>query len=329
MPDKPFRRRSPFKQRRSTPVGEHLPVLLPQVLHCLNPQPGEIVLDCTLGFAGHACALLDKVGPSGRLIGLDMDQDNLIRAALLLEKHGGSYRLHHGNFAGVASVLAVEELTAVDLVIADLGMSSMQLDDPERGFSYVREGPLDMRMDRSRGRTAAELINEIDEMELALALKELGDEPAASVIARAIVDARTMLPIRTTKQLAEIVGQSVNQPTQRGQGWRLRPKPNQWQTHPAARTFQVIRILVNRELANLQQLLRVLPSILKPGGRAAIISFHSGEDRLVKQAFKTGLTEGSYDQIAADPLRATFAEKQANPRSRSAKLRWVRRALSA
>jgi 16S rRNA (cytosine1402-N4)-methyltransferase len=204
-------------------------------------------------------------------------------------------------------------------------MSSMQIDDPERGFSYARDGPLDMRMDRTRGQSAADLLGTISEQELAEALTALGDEPLAQRIAGTVVEAREQRPIVTTRQLAEIVAAAVGLPSRVGAGWHLRRGQNRWQSHPAARTFQVLRILVNRELANLQHLLRILPDCLRPAGRVGIISFHSGEDRLVKGAFREGLRAGDYSEIAPEPLRASFEEQRENPRSRSAKLRWAKR----
>lgn len=314
--------------RRSTPEGGHVPVLLDEVLKVLAPQPGEIAVDATLGMAGHASALLQRVGPSGLLLGFDLDAENLRRAQEQLAAIGHPFKLFHNNFAAVANVIAQENLPGVDLLIADLGMSSMQVDDAERGFSYVREGPLDMRMDRSRGQTAAELLASISQKDLTQALRELGDEPAAEHIARALVQARQTTPFLRTTDISRVLSEALQVPTSRDQGWRLHPGKTTWKTHPAARTFQVLRILVNRELANLQHLLRVLPSSLKPGGRAAIISFHSGEDRLVKAAFKAGLEAGHYAEIATDPLRAREAEKLQNPRSRSAKLRWARKISS-
>jgi 16S rRNA (cytosine1402-N4)-methyltransferase len=301
--------------QRSTPHGEHRAVLLDEVLAVLAPQPGEVAVDCTVGWAGHAVELLRRVGATGRLIGLDLDADNLPRAHERLAAVSHPFELHHGNFAGLAQVLGG---TPADMVLADLGMSSMQIDDPARGFSYRRNGALDMRMDRSRGRTAAQILTTIAQDELAQTLAELGDEPQAHVIATAIVRARSQTPLETTEDLARLIQVATGQ-----EKWRLHPVRGEWKLHPAARTFQALRILVNRELPNLEHLLRMLPSCLKPGGRAAIVTFHSGEDRLVKSAFRDGLRAGTYVQISPDPLRAAPAERTSNPRSRSAKLRWA------
>ena len=308
------------RNRRSTPHGEHRPVLLQEILQVLDPKPGAIIVDCTTGWAGHSAELLTRVGPTGLLIGLDMDADNLPKARERLETIGHPFHLHHSNFAGLQRILGEHGVTHVDAILADLGMSSMQVDDPARGFSYARDGTLDMRMDRTRGRTAAELLETISQDELKNALRELGDEPQSQRIASAIVQARDQGSIATTKQLAQIIQEATKKQT-----WRLHPAPGKWTLHPAARTFQALRILVNRELANLEHLLRILPLCLRPGGHAAFISFHSGEDRLVKTAFRNGMETGIYDAISADPMRATWDERDHNPRSRSAKLRWARR----
>lgn len=306
--------------RRSTPAGEHRAVLRDEVLRVLDPQPGQVAVDCTVGWGGHAVEILRRLGPTGKLIGVDLDAENLPRARQRLEEVGYPFALHHGNFAGLPAVLAAEGVAAADLLVADLGMSSMQVDDAARGFSYARDGELDMRMDRSRGRTAAQMLATIPEDDLRKALVELGDEPEAARIAAAIIAARSAQPLARTSDLARVILEAV------GSGpWRLRPAKGKWNLHPAARTFQALRILVNRELGNLGNLLRVLPDCLHPGGRAAIISFHSGEDRLVKAAFRLGLQTGTYAEIAAEPVRASFAERTENPRSRSAKLRWARR----
>jgi 16S rRNA (cytosine1402-N4)-methyltransferase len=307
------------RHTRSTPEGEHRPVLLDQVLAALDPQPGEIAIDCTVGWAGHAVELLKRVGPTGLLIGLDLDAENLPGAKERLSEASHPFHLHHLNFAGLPQALGEHGLTQADMVLADLGMSSMQVDDPTRGFSYRRTGSLDMRMDRSRGKTAAQLLAAIARDALAQALHELGDEPDAQTIAAAIVEARGQTPLETTDDLVRIVKAATGQDK-----WRLHPSPGRWNLHPAARTFQALRILVNRELQSLEHLLRVLPGCLKPGGRAAIISFHSGEDRLVKSAFRDGLREGVYASISPEPICATAAERMRNPRSRSAKLRSAR-----
>ena len=292
-----------------------------EVLATLVPFPGGVVVDCTTGFAGHSSAILTRLGADGLLIGLDLDAATLAIAKARLEEVGLPFRLHHANFAGLLGVLAAEGIEHVDGVVADLGMSSIQVDDAARGFSYVRDGPLDMRMDPTRGRPASELLATLSEQELAKALSELGDEPEGDRIARAIVETRGDHPLERTGELAELIRRTV----QGEKTWKLHPAKGKWVLHPAARTFQALRILVNRELANLEQLLRVLPKVLRPGGKAAIISFHSGEDRLVKSAFREGLRAGLYDTISPDPIQATFAERTSNPRSRSAKLRWARR----
>jgi 16S rRNA (cytosine1402-N4)-methyltransferase len=309
---------------RSTPPGEHRPVLLDEVLNALEVRPGAVIVDATVGWAGHAVELLRRAGPTGQLIGLDLDAENLPRARERLETTGLPFRLHHGNFAALPAVLAAEGVGTVQAVLADLGMSSMQVDDAGRGFSYVRDGPLDMRMDRSRGRTAAQLLATIAEPDLARALRDLGDEPEAERIAAALVAVRQVRSLERTGDVTRVILEAT-QPAGAKARWRLHPAPGRWNLHPAARTFQVLRILVNRELGNLEQLLRVLPDILAPGGVAALISFHSGEDRLVKAAFRDGLGSGVYGAISPEPIRATPAERTANPRSRSAKLRWARR----
>ncbi len=304
--------------RRSTPAGEHRAVMLHEVLRVLDLKPGAVVVDGTVGWAGHAVELVRRAGDRGRLIGLDLDGENLPRARARLEETGLPFSLHHSNFAALPSILATEGVAEVQGVVADLGMSSMQVDDAERGFSYVREGPLDMRMDRSRGRSAAQVLATISQENLAAALRELGDEPEAERVAAALVEARQQAPLERTSDVTRVLVKA-------NERWQLHPSRGKWNLHPAARTFQVLRILVNRELANLEHLLRVLPRILAPGATAAIISFHSGEDRLVKASFREGHRAGTYEAIAEEAVRASQEERFANPRSRSAKLRWARR----
>ena len=293
----------------------HIPVLLDPVLAVVDPRPGQTIVDCTVGLGGHSAALLERVGRTGRLIGIDFDPANLAIARARLEAVGSPCELYHNNFAALPAILAGAGIERVDAVLADLGVSSPQIDDPQRGFSYRRPGPLDMRMDPTRGQPASALINRMPERELAAALLELGDETDAPKIARLVAERRRTSPITTTQELMAIVCEARDFTLQRAAGAKL---------HPAARTFQALRILVNRELANLERLLAVLPAHLKPGGVAALISFHSGEDRRVKAAFRDGLRTGVYSQISPDPLVAGEAEQRVNPRSRSAKLRWAR-----
>ncbi|HJZ59865.1 MAG TPA: 16S rRNA (cytosine(1402)-N(4))-methyltransferase RsmH, partial [Gemmataceae bacterium] len=317
--------RRPFwrkRVRRSTAAGEHRPVLLAEVLAALDPKPGQTVVDCTVGFAGHAVELLQRVTPDGLLVATDLDPANIEPARQKLDALGGLFALHHANFAGLPHVLAAEGVTAVDALLADLGMSSMQVDDRGRGFSFMRDGPLDMRMDPTRGRTAAELLNTLPEEELAACLRDLGDEPQAEQIASALFSARQTKRIERTKELRDLIDAAAPVRIDRTPG---APPERKQLLAPATRVFQALRILVNRELANLQQLLRVVPQLLKPGGVAAVISFHSGEDRLVKAAFRDGLRAGVFDATSEAPVRPAFEERTANPRSRSAKLRWARK----
>jgi 16S rRNA (cytosine1402-N4)-methyltransferase len=313
------------RRHRSTQQGEHRPVLLQEVLTLLAPTPGAVVVDCTLGFAGHSHELLQRIGPEGTLVAFDLDAKNIANATAKLQPLGVPFHLQHGNFAGFPTVLAELGLDGCDCLLADLGMSSMQVDDAERGFSFMRDGPLDMRMDQTRGRTAAELLATLSAADLASCFRELGDEPEADTIAAAIVTRRETTPLTRTRELMDLIKQAapvrINPNPRRGE-----PTVRQQEIRPTARVFQALRILVNRELANLQELLRVLPWCLRPGGRAALISFHSGEDRLVKAAFKEGLRTNVYSAISEDPIRPTFEERTTNPRSRSAKLRWAKRA---
>ena len=295
---------------------QHVPVLMEQVLAALAPAAGQVMVDCTTGLGGHAAELLARLSPGGRLIGIDFDPANLALARTRLESgRAGSFELFHNNFAALPTVLAQAGVERVDGILADLGVASPQIDDPMRGFSYRHPGPLDMRMDPTRGQPASALVNRMSERELAAALLALGDETDAPQIAKLIVERRAVAPITSTEELTAIVCEARDFSLKRAAGAKL---------HPAARTFQALRILVNRELANLDRLLAVIPAHLKPGGTAAIISFHSGEDRRVKAAFRAGLESGVYSDVSGDPCVASEAEQRLNPRSRSAKLRWAR-----
>jgi 16S rRNA (cytosine1402-N4)-methyltransferase len=296
-----------------------VPVLPVEALEALRPGPGRLIVDCTVGLGGHAALILPRLQPGGRLIGLDFDPHNLQTARGVLESAGGDFELHHANFAALPTILAGAGIGGVDGILADVGVASPQIDDPARGFSYRGSGPLDMRMDPTRGQPASALVNRLSERELTDALLELGDETDAPRIARLIAQRRSESPILTTEDLTAIVCEARDFTLERAAGAKL---------HPAARTFQALRMLVNRELPNLQRLLDVAPACLNPGGTIAIISFHSGEDRLVKTALREGLRAGMYARISPDPITASAQETAANPRSRSAKLRWGRKAAA-
>jgi 16S rRNA (cytosine1402-N4)-methyltransferase len=292
----------------------HIPVLLDAVLESLDPRPGQTIIDCTTGLAGHSVELLTLIRPDGLLIGLDFDPRNLELARQKLETTGGAFRLIHSNFAAIPTVLAELKIAKVDGILADLGVASPQIDDPERGFSYRKPGPLDMRMDPTRGQPASALIQRLSEKELREAFLELGDETDAPQIAKLIVQRRARQPILTTQDLMAIICEARDFTLVRAAGAKL---------HPAARTFQALRMLVNRETGNLERLLVIAPDHLKPGGRLVIISFHSGEDRRVKAALREGERAGVYEQVSPQPVTATQEEIIENPRSRSAKLRWA------
>lgn len=293
--------------------------MLTEVLDALQPSAGDIVVDCTLGAGGHSEELLRRVGPTGKLIAFDLDPANLDLARPRLEAIGHPFELHHSNFAALPQYV----IDGADCILADLGVSSMQIDDAERGFSYRRPGPLDMRMDKTRGKTAEMLIKSLPVDELEKALNEFGDfsefgPTAAHQLASTIDKHRKEL--HSTTDLTDLVLDTIPPPTP---PIGKKVKPWQLKFRPVACAYQALRILVNRELANLDALLRSAPRVLRPRGRIAVISFHSGEDRLVKSSFSVRLHEGVYSAISKEPIRPTQQERFDNPRSRSAKLRWA------
>ncbi len=310
------------RAKGNTPAGSHVPVMTEQVLACLHPAPGRVVIDCTVGYGGHAREFAQRIAPGGRLIALDVDRAELERTRARLAGVPAPVSLHRCNFAGVGNVLAKEGLDGCDILFADLGVSSMQIDDPDRGMSYKHEGPLDLRMDDRLKRTGADLIESLGQDELAEALRELADEPDAEAIARAIVARRVGGRTTQTSQLVELVlaakGLTV-------EGWQKQRASHPGLLHPAARTFQALRILVNDELGCLKKLLSLAPYCLRPGGRIGIISFHSGEDRLVKQSFREGVRTGLYHETCDAVLVPSREEIASNPRSASAKFRWAAR----
>lgn len=302
--------------RGDTPAGSHRPIMLEEILRVLAPQPGEIAVDATLGYGGHARALLRAIMPGGRLYGLDVDPLELPKAESRLHAEGFSsdvLQVRLLNFAALPQLLAAEGMSGVDMLLVDLGVSSMQMDNPARGFTFKREGPLDLRMNPLKGAPASALLATIGEEKLCRLLRENADEVYAEAIAHALCARRGQ--IATTTALAEAVRAAL----------AMLPAEERAQAgdDPIRRTFQAIRIAVNGEFSALDTLLGVLPYCLNPGGRAALLTFHSGEDRRVKHAFQQGLENGLYTNIAHSVLRPSVEERHANPRSSSAKLRWA------
>lgn len=308
------------RARGRTPAGTHVPILVAEVLAALAPAPGERVLDATLGWGGHAEAFLRRIGPTGRFVGLDVDGDTLARTRARLEAAGLALATYHCSFDAVLGIAAAEGGEGFDVVLADLGVSSMQIDDPARGFSYKVDGPLDMRLDPRLRRTAADLLAGLPQADLAEALRDLSDEPDAERIAAAIVRERRRAPLARTGQLAALVLAAKGLDRRR---WRAQSGAGPSEVHPAARTFQALRILVNDELGALARFLERAPRVLRPGGRIGVISFHSGEDRLVKHAFRDGLRGGVYAAVADEVIRAGRAEVRDNPRASAARFRWA------
>jgi 16S rRNA (cytosine1402-N4)-methyltransferase len=293
-----------------TPAGTHRAIMIDEVLQALAPTAGDVAVDCTLGFGGHARAILERIAPGGRLIALDVDPIELPRTVERLRAGGFGDEVltaRRSNFAGLLQVLAAEGVGGADVILADLGVSSMQLDNPARGFTFRESGPLDMRMNPARGEPASLLLAHVSEDGLARLLAENADEPEPRKIARAL----KAQPIDTTHALARIVRKAVRAADAE---------------KAIRRTFQALRIAVNDELSALDTFLRNLPACLAAGGRVAVLTFHSGEDRRVKKAFEAGHAAGVYAAIASEVARPSTAEKRANPRAAAAKLRWARHA---
>ncbi len=295
-----------------TPAGTHRPILLPEILELLAPQPGEFAVDCTLGYGGHAEAILRRImgAPGAHLLALDVDPIEGPRTAARLRAAGFGpdvFSWERRNFAGLAPLLATCRPAGADLILADLGVSSMQLDVPERGFSVKTEGPLDMRMNPRRGASASEFLAKTRPETLARVLQENADEPRAVPLAT-LLAGRTFA---TTSAFAAAIAAAV---------------PPLDRENTVRRVFQAVRIAVNEEFSALDTFLRTLPGCLAPGGRVAVLSFHSGEDRRVKLAFREGWRAGIYSEVAPDVIRPGAQERRENLRSGSAKLRWARRA---
>ena len=293
----------------------HTPVLCEQVVQLLSPPGRKLIVDCTVGLAGHAEALLKLADEDAILVGLDVDEGNLLLAKQRLSVFPGRVRLFRANFSELPDVLEGVGAGTADAILADLGVASTQLDEAGRGFSFAAEGPLDMRMDDRAERTACDLVKTLSEKDLADLIYSYGEERYSRRIARAIVDARKSKAITTTTQLARIVSKAYPSPARRARRG----------VHPATRTFQALRIAVNDEMGNLEKLLGMLASLLAPKGRAVMISFHSLEDRRVKQAFAALCEQGAARPLTKKPVTPTDEHKRLNPRSRSAKLRGIER----
>lgn len=305
-------------ERGQTPAGTHRPICVGPILELLAPKPGDIGLDATLGYGGHARELLSRILPGGCLHGMDVDPVELPRTVERLHALGYAepdFIAHPGNFSGIAALRDTLG-RGFDFILADLGVSSMQIDNPARGFTYKAQGPLDLRLNPEQGVSAADLLKAVAERDLVLMLYDHADEPHAESIAAAL--AARQGRIATTSDLAEAVRSAL----------RELPKATRDEEIKASlqRTFQALRIAVNDEFAVLDRFLADLPLCLAPGGRTAILTFHSGEDRRVKKSFKAFAREGVYAEIAPDPLRPSAEERRSNPRSASAKLRWAVRA---
>jgi 16S rRNA (cytosine1402-N4)-methyltransferase len=325
-----------------TPAGTHRPIMVAEILEALAPQPGELAVDCTLGYGGHAQEILARLRPGGRLIGLDIDPLELPRTEARLRALGFGpdiFTAQRSNFAGLPQVLAnyfgarlwsqtqpqrIESgkpaaagaphtaalQPGADIILADLGVSSMQIDDPARGFSVKLDGPLDMRMNPRRGQPASALLEKIKPAAFAELLVENADEPYATTLAPALAGKK----FATTTALARAIRAALPRLNEEDGDLSIR------------RVFQALRIAINDEFSALDTFLRHLPACLNPGGRVAILTFHSGEDRRVKKAFANGLRDGLYTDIVQEVIRPTADERHANPRSAPAKLRWARRA---
>jgi 16S rRNA (cytosine1402-N4)-methyltransferase len=297
----------------STRSERHVPVLLQDAIQFLNVRAGSVVADCTLGLAGHAAEIVRLLGPQGKLIGFDRDPEALELAKTRLEQVAAELgdQAPQLSFVGEAfsSISEYVQPASLDGILADFGVSSLQLDEARRGFSFMADGPLDMRQDTRSGETAEQVVNEANERELADLIYEYGDERRSRRIARAIVRGR---PVTTTGQLSRIVASAA-------------PAMKQDKIHPATRTFQALRIYVNRELDEIRTLLEAAPGLLKPSGRLVVISFHSLEDRIAKDSLREYAHKGIMQVLTKKPVTANEEETDRNPRSRSAKLRAAER----
>lgn len=293
----------------------HIPVMLREVIDYLDLTPGQIIVDATVGTGGHSLEILKKITPGGRLIGIDRDEDSLAICRQRFSDFSGSYELVHANFADLDQVLENLGIKKIDGIVFDLGISTYQLKDTERGFSFQQEGPLDMRMDKSSYISAYDLVNNLNENEISSMLWSFGQERWHNRIAHLLVEERRNQPISTTRQLADLVMRAIP----------YRYRKGYYRIHPATRTFQAVRIAVNRELEILESAIKKAVAILKNKAKICVISFHSLEDRVIKHTFRALKADGLVNIITAKPMTPVASEVAANPSSRSSKFRVAER----
>lgn len=294
-------------------IGLHKPVMYREVIEYLNLKKGDLIVDATVGLAGHAKLILERISPGGKLIGIDRDKESLEIAKEILKDFQGNFQLYHGDFRHLDKIFEFFGISSCDGIVFDLGLSSFQLESPQRGFSFQFEGPLDMRFDRDSYISAYDLVNNLTKKELSSILRSFGQERYSNRIASFIIEERKKHPISTTAQLTKIILKAM-------------PAYHRYQKiHPATRTFQALRIAVNRELEALEEALTKTVDLLNPGARVCVISFHSLEDRIAKEKFRYFSSKKILKIITPKPLRPSVQEILENPRSRSAKLRVAER----
>ncbi len=304
-----------------TPAGTHRPIMVDEIMKHLDPQPGKIYVDCTLGYGGHTSEILKRIQPNGKLISFDRDPIESAKTEARVREHvkpaDGTWIVVHDNYSSLENQLKSHGITKIDGLLADLGLSSMQIDDPTRGFTFKQEGPLDLRMNPLEGEPASALLKSLTQEELQQILEENADEPRARWCAKAILDQQKKKPIETTTEFANAI-----------KAWMktLSPKTREQEGDtPIRRAMQALRIEVNQEFTSLDQLLEQIPRALNRNGRVAILSFHSGEDRRVKKSFQAMVRMGQYQSVSPDAERPSFEEQRSNTRSKSAKLRLAKR----
>ena len=304
-------------QKGSTPVGMHIPIMVNEILDFLQIQPGQTGLDATLGYGGHTGRMLERLESKGHIYALDVDSIEMEKTRKRLENKGYGpeiLTIRKLNFANIDQI--VRESGPLDFVLADLGVSSMQIDNPSRGFSFKKEGPLDLRLDPLKGEPASERLKGLTREELTGMLIENSDEPYAEKIARAVMgEIKRGREVATTTRLYEMIDRAL--------AFIPEEERKEAVKKSCQRTFQALRLDVNSEFEVLYEFLDKLPGVLKPGGRAAILTFHSGEDRIVKKSFKEMYRAGLYSQVATDVIRPTAEERRMNSRAHSTKMRWA------